>query len=397
MAYKLLLVSDFDPAELARIDLTGVSSHEAAVERIQRHSLGWSWCHQQAFQELGVACSTLIPASAAVRHHWQAGRAMAAAPTDRPHDLPPPLAYVLEAVRAERPDVLLLENPAFLDARALTLLRDQAERPRLVTHLCAALPPAATATLAFYDLVLCCSPHFLTLARTQGARVTLHYHAAPPAALELPPPPLASRLRRACFAGSIVAGSRYHARRLRLLRQACRAGVPIDLFSAPPISRPLAALKSRGGGGASRLVRGLEALEQRLTAGSPLRKALRPPVYGQAMFHTLQRYICTVNVHAGMAQGFAANMRLFEAAALGVCLISEDHPNLNDLFTPEREILTYRTGQDLIQRLRFCIDHPEAAGAIGERARERALQSHRYAHRATVLHGQLLDLLGRNG
>lgn len=390
MAYKLLLVSDFDPAELRRIDLTGVTSHEAAVERIQRHSLGWSWCHQQAFRELGVACSTLIPASTAVRHHWQAGTAMAAAP----NDLPPALAYVLAAVRAERPDVLLLENPAFLDAQALALLGGPAKRPLLVTHLCAALPPAATATLARYDLVLCCSPHFLTLARAQGARAALHYHAAPPAALELPSPPLASRLRRACFAGSIVAGSRYHARRLRLLRQVCRAGVPIDLFSAPPISRPLAALKSRCGG-ESRLVRGLEALEQRLTAGSPLRRALRPPVYGQAMFHTLQRYICTVNVHAGMAQGFAANMRLFEAAALGVCLISEDHPNLNDLFTPEREILTYRTGQDLIERLRFCIDHPEAARAIGERARERARQSHRYAHRATALHGQLLELLSR--
>lgn len=389
MAYKLLLVSDFDRAELARMDLHGLTSHDAAVERIQRHSLGWSWCHQQAFRDLGVACATLIPASAAVRHLHPA---TATAPP--PADLPPAQAYVQAVVRAERPDVLLVENPAFLDPLAIDKLRDRGDRPLLVTHLCAALPAAAAATLARYDLVLCCSPHFVALAEARGAQAALYYHAAPPAALELPPPPLASRLRRACFAGSIVAGSRYHSRRLRLLRQLCWAGVPIDLFSDPPPSRLLAALNTHRGG-QSRLVRSLAALERRLSARSPLRKALRPPVYGQAMFHTLQRYICAVNVHAGMAQGFAANMRLFEAAALGVCLISEDHPNLGDLFEPDQEILTYRTGPELIQRIRFCVDHPEAACAIGERARQRALSGHRYAHRVGALHGQLLRRLGQ--
>jgi hypothetical protein len=388
VAYKLLLVSDFDPAELARIDLHGLSSHDVAVERIQRHSLGWSWCHQQAFRDLGVACTTLIPASTAVR---QLHPATAAAP---PAELPPARAYVQAVVRAEQPDVVLLENPAFLDQRAIALLRDRAGRPLLVTHLCAALPAAAADTLPHYDLVLCCSPHFVAWAEARGARAALHYHASPPAALALPLPPLASRLRRACFVGSIVAGSRYHSRRLHLLRHLCRAGVPIDLFSDPPPSRLLAALRKLRGGD-SRLVRSLADLERRLAAGTPLRKALRPPVYGQAMFDTLQRYICAVNVHAGMAQGHAANMRLFEAAALGVCLISEDHPNLGDLFEPEREILTYRTGRELIQRIRFCVDHPEAACAIGERARQRALSGHRYADRVGALHQELMRQLGQ--
>lgn len=378
------MVSDFDAAELTRIDLHGFSNHDAAVEHIQRHSLGWSWCHQQAFRDLGVACTTLIPASDTVR---QLRHAMGTS-----EGLPPALAYVLAVAREERPDVVFLDNPSFLDRRALALLRDRTGRPLMVTHLCAALPEAATATLSLYDLVLCCSPHFVSLAKARGARTALYYHAAPPSALELPVPPLVNRLRRACFVGSIVAGPRYHSRRLRLLRQICRAGVPIDVFSNPPPSRLLAAAtKLRGG--QSRIVRGLADLERRLNAGSPLRQALRAPIYGMDMFHTLQRYICAVNVHAGMAQGFAANMRLFEAAALGVCLISEDHPNLSDLFEPEKEILTYRTGHELIQRIRFCVDHPEEAVAIGERARQRALSGHRPADRVTELHGLLLQLL----
>jgi spore maturation protein CgeB len=391
VAYKLLLVSDFDPAELARIDLTGVSSHEAAVERIQRHSLGWSWCHQQAFQELGVACSTLIPALPELHrlHH-------AEALTVPPAELSPGQAYVLRVAQAEQPQVLVFENPSFLDPEVIAALRKGPGRPLLVTHFCAAVQDRAKTTFALVDLVLCCSPHFVDQAQRLGAQATLlYYHAAPDSALERPLPPLESRLRRACFVGSIVAGARYHGQRLRLLQQVSDAEIPIDLYSAPPTSRLLAALIRRLGK-TSRLVSALTSLEGYLTVGSRLRQAMRPPVYGPAMFDTLQRHICAVNVHAGMARGFAANMRLFEAAALGVCLISEDHPNLGDLFEPDQEILTYRCGQELIQRIRFCVDQPEAACAIGERARKRALASHRYAHRVGVLHMQLRQLLGQN-
>jgi spore maturation protein CgeB len=113
------------------------------------------------------------------------------------------------------------------------------------------------------------------------------------------------------------------------------------------------------------------------------------------MFQTMQRHLCAVNVHAGMAQGCAANMRLFEAAALGVCLISEDHSNLTDLFEPGREILTYGSAAELIDRIRFCVDNPQESCAIGERARQRALTTHRYVDRVAALHGRLLQLLDR--
>jgi hypothetical protein len=390
VAYRLLQVSDFDAAELARIDLSGITSHDAAVEHIQRHSLGWSWSHQRAFSDLGVTCRTVIPASETVRRlsRYRSTEAENAPPAG----LTPAQAYVQAVARAERPAVIFLDNPTFLDRQAIDLLRADPRPPLLVTHFCAALPAEAEANLALYDLVLCCSPHFVAVAEARRARAQLHYHAAPPAALELPLPALETRLRRACFIGSIVAGSRYHGRRLRLLRRICQAGVPIDIYSHPPRSRLLTTVgKIRGGD--SLLMAALTALETTFTAGSPVRRVLKPPVYGQAMFDTLQRHICAVNVHAGMAQGWAANMRLFEAAALGVCLISEDHPNLGDLFEPGREILTYRTGRELIARIHDCIERPEEACAIGERARQRALAAHCYAHRVEALHGQLLRLL----
>jgi len=392
LTYRLLQVSDFDPAELARIDLRGAASHDAVVERIQRHSMGWSWTHQQVFGELGVDCRTVIPASTPARRLAAMAASQVPADRDSSGQVDGALAYVLEAVGRLQPQVVFLDNPAFLDAVAIARLRALPAPPLLVTHFCAALQPAAEATLALHDLVLCCSPHFVARAAALGATAQLHYHAAPAAALALPLPPLESRLQRACFIGSIVPGGRYHDRRQQLLRQVCHSGVPLDLYSAAPRPRLLAALRRRRGEG-SRLVRGLEGLHRQIAARSSLQRALRPPVYGAAMFDTMQHHLCALNVHAGMAAGYAANMRLFEAAALGVCLISEDHPNLTDLFEPGSEILTYRSARELIVRLRHCLAHPEETAAIGERARQRALACHTYRHRVVALHTRVLQLL----
>ncbi|MEB3167478.1 MAG: glycosyltransferase [Synechococcaceae cyanobacterium] len=391
MAYKLLQVSDFDPAELVRVNLRGITSHDEAVERIQRHSLGWSWTHQSLFRELGVDCRTVIPASATVRRLALPPGAEGAATAAEAS-----LAYLLQAVGQDRPQVVFLDNPSCLEARAIHQLRDRPDPPLLITHFCAALSSEAETNLAAYDLVLCCSPHFLARAEAKGARAQLHYHAAPPPALALPLPPVEARLRRACFVGSIVPGSRYHSRRLQLLRQVCRVGVPVDVYSDPPTSRWIQAFRRRMGG-ESWLVGRLEGLHRRLGRDAPLQRALKPPVYGAAMFHTMQRHLCAINVHAGMAQGWAANMRLFEAAALGVCLITEDHPNLADLFEPDLEILTYRSAAELVKRLRHCLAHPQEACAIGERARQRALACHQSIHRVAELHATLLRRLEQRG
>ena len=390
MPYTLLQVSDFDATELGLVDLAGITSHDAAVRQIQLHSLGESWSNELAFAELGVQCHTLIPGSQLVRH-----LALPADAKDRGENLTgmrPEIAYLYRAILEKKPQILFFENPASLDASELASIRELPAAPILITHFCATLRPKAELNLCYYDLVLCCSPHFIDLAQARGAKCHLHYHAAPPAALALSLPSQQDRLHRACFVGSIVTGSRYHKKRLQLLRHACGAGMPIDIYSDPPVSRLLRGLRHCWGQ-ESRVVQTLNVLSHQLTAASPLQLALRPPIYGQLMFQTMQRYVCAVNVHAGMAKGYAANMRLFEAAALGVCLITEDFPNLPDLFEPGFEILTYSSTAQLIDRIRFCVDNPHEACAIGERARQRALATHRYADRVSALHSRLLRLL----
>jgi len=92
----------------------------------------------------------------------------------------------------------------------------------------------------------------------------------------------------------------------------------------------------------------------------------------------------TLNLTRGaMAKmGFCPSARLFEAAACGVPVISDDWRGIDAFFTPGDEILVARDTDDVLAMLELS---PEALSAIARSARERVLAEHTAAHRAREL------------
>jgi spore maturation protein CgeB len=83
--------------------------------------------------------------------------------------------------------------------------------------------------------------------------------------------------------------------------------------------------------------------------------------------------------------GYSPSVRLFEAAACGTPIISDNWPGLDEFFTPGEEILIAGSAEDVVEILRSM---PETERrAIGDRARERVLGAHTAAHRAAELEG----------
>jgi spore maturation protein CgeB len=81
--------------------------------------------------------------------------------------------------------------------------------------------------------------------------------------------------------------------------------------------------------------------------------------------------------------GFSPSVRLFEAAACGTPIISDDWPGLSTLFRPGDEILVAKSACEVLEILQEIPEH--AARDIGSRARERVLREHTSAHRAAEL------------
>ncbi len=107
------------------------------------------------------------------------------------------------------------------------------------------------------------------------------------------------------------------------------------------------------------------------------------------MLESMSNYICTLNVHASFANNFSANMRIFEAASVGTCLITEHTRNIKDLFEPDYEVLTYKSYDECYEKINFCLLNPEKAYQIGINARKRAINFHKYSDRLEIMFDKL--------
>ena len=106
-------------------------------------------------------------------------------------------------------------------------------------------------------------------------------------------------------------------------------------------------------------------------------------------FYNAQKFTLNVTRADMVRAGYAPSVRLFEAAACGVPIISDNWEGLETFFKPGEEILLARSPEDTLRYL----DLDEAARrVVGARARARVLDGHTAAHRAGELVGYVREL-----
>lgn len=111
-----------------------------------------------------------------------------------------------------------------------------------------------------------------------------------------------------------------------------------------------------------------------------------------AAFYCGQRFTLNVTRDDMKALGYSPSVRLFEAAACGVPIISDAWPGLEAIFRLGTEILTADSTEDVLRLLHDTT--PAKRKAVAEAARQRVLKEHTAQHRAAELEG-LFDLGAR--
>jgi spore maturation protein CgeB len=97
-------------------------------------------------------------------------------------------------------------------------------------------------------------------------------------------------------------------------------------------------------------------------------------------FYSSSRFTLNLTRRDMVAAGHSPSVRLFEASACGVAILSDAWAGLNEFLTPGIEVLLPRDEYDVVRILR---DMPEdEAERIGRAARERVLGHHTADHRA---------------
>ena len=105
-------------------------------------------------------------------------------------------------------------------------------------------------------------------------------------------------------------------------------------------------------------------------------------------FYCSQRFTLNLTRKQMQLAGFSPSVRLFEAAACGVPVISDHWAGLEKFFLPGEEILLASSSTEVLRILQYFPE--EQRRAVAERARKRALKSHSAARRTEQLESYLL-------
>jgi spore maturation protein CgeB len=128
-----------------------------------------------------------------------------------------------------------------------------------------------------------------------------------------------------------------------------------------------------------------------LPVTSAIRRSYHGEAWGLDFFRILASARIALNRHGDVAEGRAANMRLYESTGVGTLLLTDERVDLGELFEPGREVVTYATSDELVERALYYLRHDDERAQIAQHGQERTLREHTYESRMA----QLADILAR--
>ncbi len=302
-----------------------------------------------------------------------------------------------------RPDLVLFTSHGDLRPEWIAHLRETYATLRLFAVWCG-MPFRAVEIFRQFDLILTCIPESKERFASLGCNCQHIHHAFAPRVLEHIDAVRDQDIPLS-FVGQLIGAPGFHEERIRQLERIA-AAMDIIVFS------PTHELSRRGGlpsvsGLRQEFYRVLRAMRAPQRAVSRLRLVLRdaidrnaspepgvserlrarmrPAVFGLAMYQTLQRSQVTLNSHIDVSPASASNRRLFEGTGVGSCLLTDHKANLSSLFEPDREVVTFSSTAECIERAQWLLDHPRERREIARAGQRRTLSDHTFAQRAGEL------------
>lgn len=125
---------------------------------------------------------------------------------------------------------------------------------------------------------------------------------------------------------------------------------------------------------------------KRLDRASPLRRAVQGEgIFWDEMVKAYNAARLGLNLHSWFGLwDFGLNLRIFEIAGCGTAQLTDWKEEVS-LHFREGEVECYRTADELVEKVRYYLDHPEEREELGKRGQERAYRDHIFACRVAEL------------
>jgi hypothetical protein len=280
------------------------------------------------------------------------------------HNRSTKVRILLQQIEDFKPDVVYCLDINFLNKQLLRLIKESV--PLVVGQIASPLPPRSF--YLGYDHIFSAHPkqveHFTSLG-VSSSWLPLAFDKSHTREFDERNWPV--RSRDVTFVGSFGR----HQRNTRAIMKAVGQLNPsLEIFTVTPLSK----LRRWG-----------------------LASFYKGEAWGDAMRTIFAESKVVINRHGPIASGFAVNNRLFEATGMGAVLVTEDAKNIQDLFVPELEVITYSSPADAAAKVQTILNNYEKYEGVGRAGQARTHAEHTHANRAQVIDATLQGLIRKQG
>ncbi|NCY21527.1 glycosyltransferase family 1 protein [bacterium] len=354
---RLLKISDYYQSFLQQSEDEGSASYLQAWHRLMDRRFGWFDMWKRVLEETGhFSVREIVANDALTQGLWWREHADV-------HRTPSADEILEEQIRQFRPDAIFINNVAVTRPQKWRRWSELAPRQSL---LFAYDGLGIHRPESYRELSFILSPlhRFCDRCLEAGVEACPFRPGFPSPCTDLES---AEKNLGTVFIGGVGTGREGHGPRLQFLDEIAREA-PIEFY-----------LSGLGPGQISwgkqirRLFRG-QVREAR--ACRNLHAKNRGPIFGREMFQALGKSRGSLNYHVAVAGEEGVNMRIYESTGMGSCLLTEERPNLRNLFEVDAEILTYRSRREAMEKIDWIEQNPKKAREIARAGQARTLRDH---------------------
>lgn len=327
---RIAIVDTYYPDFIKTVPLQG-GTYEQELARLMESRFGTFDAYSRLLRTLGHEVVDIIANHGELLDLWESERDIVS---------PSHITTALAQISEFNPEVIFFQDLSLLTASGLLSLKSK----YILAGQCSCAPPNDT-TVSRFDVLFTSLPTHMHKFESLGVRAVYLPLAFDPIVIERTP--VASSRTHAV---SFVGGYGNHWQTDKLFSYLAKF-TPIQFWGY-------------GFGNAPKAVRDRWC----------------GPAWGLDMYEIYMRSHIVLNRHGGVSQGFANNLRLFEATGCGALLLTEAAPNLTDFFSGQ-QCATYTSPEDAAAKIHYYLERPDELRQVASAGQARTLSAHTYHQR----------------
>jgi spore maturation protein CgeB len=183
------------------------------------------------------------------------------------------------------------------------------------------------------------------------------------------------------FAGSIMLS---HSIRAELLAYLIEKNIDLKILGSTPSTSILSKIKSAS----SYLIKNRDFIKtisilKSVLSTSEYEKNIniiktisQSPVFGLDYYRLISQSRISLNIHIDLSTKISGNMRMFESTGVGTCLLTDEEDSDKPLFIDGKEILTFGSKEELLERIRDNIKDRDKLVKLSKAGQKRTMENY---------------------